>query len=663
MSTLTYQKIHMPAGRLGKANDYPLLFKPGAFEKGGKLDETEGLFLNYGKIMHTLPYSGLDDYDHSEELREFDAFILENDYLKAVFIPSLGGRLWSLYDKAGKRDLVVNNPVFRPCNLALRNAWFSGGVEWNCGVRGHHPLTCDKVYAASYQAEDGTPVLRMYAFERIRAITYQMDFFLPDDSRNLYARMRLVNGSDKVTPIYWWSTIAVEQKEGARVIVPATETYVNHGHDPVYKCDIPIMDGVDLSYPTNHREATDHFYKIPEDARKFEAYLDKDGVGFVHASTARLKGRKMFVWGTSQGGENWQKFLTNEAGEKQPYLEIQAGLAYTQNESLPFPPHSAWEWLEAYCPLTLPAEDVHGEYQTARYNIQAWLDRNLPIEAMNGMLEQTKKEALKPVAYTFKGHPWGTLDNELRKAEGSDLISLHLDFGELEDAQKLWERFLQNGCLDEPDVSQTPASYMIQDEWFARLKKTVKGADKYNWYAWYHLGICWYARDEYELAGEMFEKSLALRPSTWGYHALACTRLSQGLFAEGAGFMAKALSLNRDNLMLAKEALRLCAQFGEYGTVLNMYAMLSPEHQNDALLQSYYAIALAYTGELEQAKAILEQNGGLVINDLREGDDAITTTYIYIMQQLARREGRELDAEDVAVPKALDFRMFHVSKP
>lgn len=662
MSTLTYQKLQMPAGRLGKANDYPLLFKPGAFEKGGKLDETEGLFLNYGKIMHTLPYAGLDDYDHSEELREFDAFILENDYLKAVFIPSLGGRMWSLYDKVGKRDLVVNNPVFRPCNLALRNAWFSGGVEWNCGVRGHHPLTCDKVYAASYTAEDGTPVLRMYAFERIRAITYQMDFFLPDDSHNLFARMRLVNASDKVTPIYWWSTIAVEQKQGARVVVPATETYVNHGSDPVYKCDIPIMDGVDLSYPTNHREATDHFYKIPDDARKFEAYLDKDGVGFVHASTARLKGRKLFVWGTSQGGENWQKFLTNAEGEKQPYLEIQAGLAYTQNESLPFPPHTAWEWLEAYCPIELPAADVHGEYQAARYNIQAWLDKNVPIERMNTMLAETKKEALKPVGYTFKGHPWGALENELRGAMGAEPISPHLDFGELEQGQELWHRFLQNGCLDEPDVSEPPASYMIQDEWFALLKKTVKGADQYNWYAWYNLGICWYARDEYELAGEMFEKSLALKPSTWAYHALACTRLSQGLYREGASFMAKALERNPENLMLAKEALRLCAQFGEYNTVLNMHAMLSPAHREDALIQAYYAIALAYTGSYAQAKAILEQGGGLVINDLREGDDAITTTYIYLMQQLARKEGRELDAEDVDVPKALDFRMFHVSK-
>ena len=27
-------------------------------------------------------------------------------------------------------------------NLALRNAWFAGGVEWNIGTRGHSPTTC-----------------------------------------------------------------------------------------------------------------------------------------------------------------------------------------------------------------------------------------------------------------------------------------------------------------------------------------------------------------------------------------------------------------------------------------------------------------------------------------------------------------------------------------
>ncbi|NLL69765.1 MAG: hypothetical protein GX238_01390 [Epulopiscium sp.] len=62
-------------------------------------------------------------------------------------------------------------------NLAFRNAWFSGGIEWNCGVVGHHPYTCSPLFIATLTGDEGTPVLRMYEFERIRCATYQIDFF------------------------------------------------------------------------------------------------------------------------------------------------------------------------------------------------------------------------------------------------------------------------------------------------------------------------------------------------------------------------------------------------------------------------------------------------------------------------------------------------------
>ena len=102
--------------------------------------------------------------------------------------------------------------------------------------------------------------------------------------------------------------------------------------------------------------------------------------------------------------------------------------------------------------------------------------------------------------------------------------------------------------------------------------------------------------------------------------------------------------------------------FKQNKMALTMYNMLPESSKQDALIQGYYAMALAYTGELEQAKAILEKDGGLIMNDLREGDDSVTAAYIYIVQQMAKREGKELDAEDVDVPAILDFRMFHSDK-
>lgn len=122
MSTLTFEKMSIPGSHLGKDGNYPILYKQKMFEKTSILDESEGLYINYGNILHMLPYTSQDDYDRKNENQEFDVAVLENDYLKATFVPQLGGRMWSLYDKVNKRDLIINNPVFRPCNFAVRNA-------------------------------------------------------------------------------------------------------------------------------------------------------------------------------------------------------------------------------------------------------------------------------------------------------------------------------------------------------------------------------------------------------------------------------------------------------------------------------------------------------------------------------------------------------------
>lgn len=588
--------------------------------------------------------------------------VLENQYLKAVFVPGLGGRMWSLYDKVGKRDLIVNNPVFRPCNFAVRNAWFSGGVEWNCGVRGHSALTCSPIFAAACRLDDGTPVLRLYAFERIRANTFQMDFFMKDDVPFLFARMRLVNGAQKVKPVYWWSTIAVQQEEGARVIVPADEAYINQDEDPVYKMQIPVVDGVDLSYPTNHTIVVDHFYKIPEDQRKYEAYVRSDGKGIIHASTRRLRGRKMFVWGTSVGGRNWQRFLTGGRGYDQPYLEIQAGLASTQNESLPMPPQTAWEWLEAYGAVDFAPADVHGPWAQSKRAVQEWLDRVLPEKEMDKLLADTYEAATMPARAVLRGQGWGVLDNALQEFKGRKPIAGYLDFGDLEPAQQVWKRFLQNGYLDCPDPQKPPASFMVQDEWFELLRDTVKFADQDNWYAWYNLGLCYFARDMYEESREAFSRSMSLRESTWAYHGLANVWRVLGDERRSACQMAKARDMNPGNLPLAKEALRFAYEAGEYDLMNSIYQELTPEQQAVPMVMAYRAFALAHTGKPEEALAILEIDGGLEIPDLREGDNAVPEEYIFIRQALAEKEGRTLQPEDVEVPVKIDFRMFYHRK-
>ena len=89
--------------------------------------------------------------------------------------------------RAGAKKFTAGCPSlavpFRFSNLAICNAWFSGGVEWNISLIGHSPFTARPLFAAELMTDDEVPVLGMYEFERLREAVYQMDFWLGEQDR------------------------------------------------------------------------------------------------------------------------------------------------------------------------------------------------------------------------------------------------------------------------------------------------------------------------------------------------------------------------------------------------------------------------------------------------------------------------------------------------
>ena len=69
------------------------------------------------------------------------------------------------------------------------------------------------------------------------------------------------------------------------------------------------------------------------------------------------------------------------------------------------------------------------------------------------------------------------------------------------------------------------------------------------------------------------------------------------------------------------------------------------------------ANALAHTGKLAEAEAILLKNGGLEIPDIREGENSTSGLYLYIQEQKAKRDNIPFAAEKIKVPFELDLRM------
>lgn len=370
----------MPSASLGASSPLPAL-KPYSSASSG-----DSAYERY------LPYRTQDTYDRVKVEQRHKVAILENDRLRAMFLLNIGGRLWSLFHKRTHRELLMCNPVFQPANLAIRNAWFSGGIEWNVSKFGHCPFTCSPVHAARIEGPNGEPVLRIYEYERCRDVPFQIDFYLPDGSDFLFSSPRITNPHEHKIPMYWWSNIAVVESPSTRVLAPADEA-LGHDYDESGVRMAKSLENNDLTYPARWPSAIDLYFVIPEGRRPWEAAIEAGGRGLVHLSSPQLFGRKMFVWGMSEGGRRWQEFLS-EPGSA--YFEIQGGLTRTQSEYVRMPASTSWQWLEAFGPVEVDPAEVFGDWGPAWRAVDAATHRALPasdFEAASESLRAIQKKS------------------------------------------------------------------------------------------------------------------------------------------------------------------------------------------------------------------------------------------------------------------------------
>jgi hypothetical protein len=294
--------------------------------------------INLGKNCgrRIYPYNMQDDYSRNCTEDELDSIILENDILKATFLPTLGGRLISLYDKELDRELLYDSKHIQSCNLASRNAWFSGGIEFNVGQYGHSLLTMDNVFAASVADEDGDEFLRIGEYEKMHGVYYHIDFHLPPNSHFLYIKGEVTNLDDCSKSFYTWVNIALKQTKHTRVFSSTRNAlFLNpfideqvHSYSKITLPTISDFKNMDASYPANFPFSNEYFFTCKENKVPYEATIETDGVGVVDFSTSSLNARKMFCWGVQNGGKRWQQYLNGN--KENDYFEAQAGMAATQ---------------------------------------------------------------------------------------------------------------------------------------------------------------------------------------------------------------------------------------------------------------------------------------------------------------------------------------------
>lgn len=653
MSKVTIEDYIIPSANLGSDNPLPDIknntYIHAKIETTPAVTEEEGKSIGTGMIRTLLPYTVQDNYNRWREEKIYRAVILENKYLKAVFLPELGGRLWSLIDKEKNRELLYRNPVFQPGNLALRNAWFSGGVEFNVSIKGHNPLTCSQIFAKKIVLEDGSEGVRLYEYERIRGVAYSLDAWIPEGKKILYIRPRIENRQKKDIWMYWWSNIAVPQTENTRVIVPANEMFINYFGNDHYILDstdtVPFAFDMDSSYPAHMNRALDFFYKIPENDEKWITSVDENGYGLLQCSTEHLKGRKLFLWGSGDGGKNWNRFLSD--GLNEGYVEIQAGLAYTQLEHVPMSAGDTWSWVEAYGAVDIPAEQAHGTWSEAQQAVKQDMSIQFP-QGMQYTLQQKLNLQAQEEELLITGSGWGALENMIRSVEGEQTLSEGCEFPieSLTETQQEWVTLLKDNRFMEVSPEEEPKGYLVDDKWRIRLKKAMESKENCHWYSYMHLGIMEYVAGNIDEARICMERSLECKENAWAARNLSMLWKNEYCDIEKAvTYIRRAVNINNSCRGILLDAASVLMVAGRAEEWLAIYKELSDKLKNDGKLKFNCALAYMKQGKYKEATEYLNKN--LVMPDIKEGDTAISDVWEELYGHIAADEHGITDSEEI----------------
>ena len=293
---------------------------------------------------NVYPYTMLDDLSNRREVKPYRAIFLENEYLKAIILPDLDGRLYSLYDKQAKREVFYRNQVVKYGLVALRGAWISGGIEFNF-PNGHTTVTVSPVDARTLAGGDGSATAVVGGIDRVTGMHWEIWLTLRPGQARLEQKVVLFN-STALPQLYWfWANAAVPATHDMQFIYPMRE--VNpHSHTQIWT--YPVWKGVDYSWYRNFPQPTSLF-GLQVRRNFFGAYYHDLDYGVVHVADFRQDpGKKIWSWGTASDGLIWTDLLTDHDG---PYNEIQSGRYQTQLSQQFLPAGRVESWTEYWYPV------------------------------------------------------------------------------------------------------------------------------------------------------------------------------------------------------------------------------------------------------------------------------------------------------------------------
>ena len=315
------EEVMIPTYEVGEAERTPMFLEKRVYQGSS------------GKIY---PYPAVEKISDEKTDKAYKAVWLENEYLKVMVLPELGGRIQRAYDKTNGYDFVYYNHVIKPALVGLAGPWISGGIEFNWPQH-HRPTTYLPVDYTMKEQEGGSCTLYIHDVDQMYGTQVMAGFTLHPGKAYIEITGQLYNRTSMPQTFLWWANPAVPVNDYTQSIFPPdVHAVMDHGKRDVsrfpiatgvyYKYD--YSEGVDISRYKNIKVPTSYM----AEKSKYDfvgGYDHRLRSGILHVASHHISpGKKQWTWGCGDFGKAWDRNLTDEDG---PYIELMTGV-YTDNQ-------------------------------------------------------------------------------------------------------------------------------------------------------------------------------------------------------------------------------------------------------------------------------------------------------------------------------------------
>jgi tetratricopeptide (TPR) repeat protein len=330
-------------------------YRPAAPDKNPMFLEKRVYQGSSGKV-YPLPF--IDRIAEDRIDQSWDAVHIENQYIRVMVLPQLGGRIHVGLDKINGYDFFYRQNVIKPALVGLAGPWISGGVEFNWPQH-HRPATFMPVDWHIEEHADGSRTVWMSDHEPMNRMKGMHGVCLHPNKAFVELKVRLFNRTEFVQTFLWWANVATRVHERYQSFFPPDVSYVAD-HAKRATSTFPLCDGhyYGVDYKTRSRRGVPPdqapaafvppgsyaandlgwYANIPVPTSYmamgskqdfFGGYDHARQAGVVHVANHHISpGKKQWTWGNHEFGYTWDRNLTDADG---PYIELMAGV-YTDNQ-------------------------------------------------------------------------------------------------------------------------------------------------------------------------------------------------------------------------------------------------------------------------------------------------------------------------------------------